>query len=111
MEPSREVNGKTEVPPKIDPPMPPKEPEVEATEVSEIKRMRAFEALVNTEGWKHYQALLNYEINQRAAQAFEPVELSDVLALEHRKGTIYSIIRARDVVADNIAAVKEAIDA
>lgn len=86
-------------------------PEVEATEKLEIKRMRAFEAMTNTEGWKHYQALLNYEINTRAAAAFEPVELGAVLASEHKKGTIYGLIKARDIVAVSIAAVKQELEA
>lgn len=99
---------KVPVPPAVDPNAePPKEP----TQAGEVKRMRAFEALVATEGWKEYQLLLASHISTRASVAFEPVELANVLKSEHQKGTIYGLILARDIVGVSIAQVKDAVAA
>ncbi len=65
----------------------------------DLKRARAFQDMIKTEGWKMYQDLLNTLINEKGLRLMDklPAELNAVERQEHEKGAMNGLILARDI--------------
>lgn len=73
----------------------------------DIKRVRAFEAMVATEGWKMYQDLINGNVSERTKDIFSPTPKGEESAAEHNKGAVFGLLYARDLPSVIIAAMKD----
>jgi hypothetical protein len=74
---------------------------------SDIRRGRAFADMLNTEGWKEYEKLLNSHISQRMEQLITPTPPMGELGAEHNKGAVYALTFARDLPRVTVEAAKE----
>lgn len=72
----------------------------------DLERVEDFKALVKMPGWNAYQSLLNNQIQSLMMGVLEPTE--NAAASEHKKGTVYGLIKARDLLTVIIAAAEEA---
>ena len=74
---------------------------------TDIKRARAFEAMVKTEGWHFYTELLTGQINDRMKGILSPTPPGGRDASEHNKGTVFGLLLARDLPSTTIATMKD----
>ena len=66
----------------------------------DIKRKRAFQDMVRSEGWKYLIELLNNKLESSGRELLEPlsdVKLNAVERQEHLKGAMYGISWVRDL--------------
>lgn len=71
-------------------------------------RIRAFQDMVRTDGWKMFQDLLNGVINERMAMLVtRPAGADAVRGEDYDKGTCYALIWARDLPDVTIQAFKD----
>lgn len=75
---------------------------------ADITRARDIEAMMNTAGWKHLEALLSNHVNQRTQNIFDPTPEGGVMASEHKKGVVWGLLFARDLPRNIVAATKDA---
>ncbi len=77
--------------------------------IEDTKRVRAFQDMVTSEGWKYFQALLNTKIEERTEAIFERPQpgVDDQRGEAWDKGAIYAWIMARDLPSVTIAAYKQ----
>ena len=90
-----------------------KEVQREAAKVNavDIKRYRAFEAMLKTEGWGFYVELLNYHVNERMKGYLQPTEPGGRDKEQHNKGTVFGLLLARDIPSNTVASMKEVVAA
>lgn len=69
-------------------------------------RARAFQEMLNTEGWKFLCELLNGKIGEFTADLFEKPKPLEERGEVWQKGACYGLIWARDLPAVTIAAFK-----
>jgi hypothetical protein len=75
----------------------------------DIKRGRALELMMSTEGWRIYDHLINHHISLRTANLFDPTPSGGRDAEQHNKGAIYGLIFARDLPRVTVGAAKELV--
>lgn len=76
----------------------------------DIKRKRAFEDLMRTEGWKYLTELINKKLDSSGRELLDPLsdtKLNAVERQEHLKGTMYGISWVRDLPLVTIAATDQ----
>lgn len=75
----------------------------------DAKRVRAFQQMVASDGWKFFQELLNSKIEEKAAKVWErpPIGVDDSKGEQWDKGAVYAWIMARDIPEVTIATFKE----
>lgn len=74
----------------------------------DIARARNFEAMLNTEGWKQYVALINYHIQDRTKGLFDPTPEGQGAKHEHNKGVVWGLLFMRDLPQNTVASMKDA---
>lgn len=74
----------------------------------DAKRIRAFQELVRTDGWKFFQELLNDRVGKATQNIFEKPTLADARGEDWEKGLCYGLLWARDLPSVTIAAFKDA---
>lgn len=79
-------------------------------DLADIKRGRAFAAMMKTEGWGLYLELLNNLIGTRTQNLFEPTPNGGRDIEQHNKGAVFGLIMARDLPSVTVAAMKEILD-
>ena len=76
----------------------------------DARRVRAFQELVETEGWKFFVELLNGRVGELTKDIFSrPLAgVDDIRGEAHDKGACYGLLWARDLPSITIAAFKQA---
>lgn len=83
-----------------------------SADILDKERAEQFQALVNHPGWKIYQELLNFRIQNYADAVMAPAGGVDgAIALEWVKGAMSGVILARDLPSVTINAMKAAVPA
>lgn len=76
--------------------------------VSDTKRVRAFQDMVNSDGWKLYCELLNTKIEDATSKLFErPLPGAEHRGEDWDKGTVFAWIQARDLPGLTITVHKQ----
>lgn len=77
---------------------------------SDAKRVRAFQDMVASDGWKYFQELLNLRIIEATSKLFErPIPgLNDQSGEAWDKGAVFAWIMSRDLPSVTIDAYKQA---
>lgn len=72
----------------------------------DVERLDAFRALVQTTGWKFYIELIQGRFAELSEEILEPVEIQQVLIHEHKKGRMYALTWAANIVSTMLATSK-----
>lgn len=74
----------------------------------DAERIRAFQALVASDGWKFLVELLNGKVESLAANMFERPsgELNELRGQDFDKGTCYGLLWIRDLPSTTISVFK-----
>jgi hypothetical protein len=70
----------------------------------DVERVRAFQIMVKSDGWQHYQELLNGKVAGLTQNIFDPPSEASTRVEDHKKGTIFGLLYARDLPSITIAA-------
>ena len=76
----------------------------------DIKRVRAFQELIRTEGWQLYVALLNGKIEMLTSNLFERPVDDNLRGEAHDRGHCYGVLWARDLPSATIAAMDHLVE-
>lgn len=88
---------------------PEQQQEANSQAVKDAKRVRAFQDMVSSDGWKFFQELLNLRIVEATSKLFErPIPgVDDRRGEEWDKGAVFAWIMSRDLPSVTIAAHKQ----